>query len=100
MSSRALWGNDVSYTLHQPGVRRGLLVLAAALILLTVAGSQYHRIVTNEIGGLKETLEQNRREAIDAQYAKQLLVAFTAGKKQIAVLENKLQVRGVQSTLV
>ena len=100
MSYRALWINDVRYTLRQQGVRRGLVLLAAALILLTIAGIQYHRIVTNEIGGLRAELENKRREAVDAQYAIQLVAAFSNGKEQIAVLKKKLQVQGVQSTLV
>lgn len=97
---RALWGNGARYTLRQAGVRRGLVALAVALMLLAIAGIQYRRIVTNEIGGLRAEFEQKRREAVDAQYAKQLVAAFNTGKKQIAVLEQKLQVEGVQSTLV
>jgi Tfp pilus assembly protein PilO len=100
MSHRTWWGNDVRYTLHQPGVRRGLALLAVALILLIVSGIQYHRIVTNEIGGLRDELDQKRREAVDTHYAKELVAAFSTGKKQMAVLEKKLLVQGVQSTLV
>ena len=97
---RAVWGEDARYTLRHPGVRRGLTVLALALALLTIAGVHYHRIVNNEIGGLKEELEAKRREAVDTQYTKQLVAAYRVGKKQIALLEQKLQVQGVQSTLV
>lgn len=100
MSQRTPWVNSARYTLRQSGVRRGLVVLAVALTLLTIAGIQYHRVVTNEIGGLRAELEQKRREAVDDQYAKQLVAAFSTGKEQIAVLEKKLQVQGVQSTLV
>ena len=100
MNRRTLWVKGVRYTLRQSGVRRGLVALAVALTLLIIAGVQYHRIVTNEIGGLKAELEQKRRQVVDAQYAKQLVAAFSTGKNQIAVLEQKLQVKGVQSTLV
>lgn len=99
-NDRTLWGNGARYTLRQSGVRRGLVALAVALLLLAISGIQYRRIVINEIGGLKVELEQKRRAAVDAQYARQLVDAFDIGKKQIAVLEQKLQVEGVQSTLV
>ena len=105
-NDRTLWGNGARYTLRRryilghPGVRRGLVALAVALMLLAIAGIQYRRIVVNEIGGLRAELEQQRRAAVDAQYAQQLVDAFGTGKKQIAVLEQKLQVEGVQSTLV
>lgn len=99
MDRRLTWVNDARYILRQSGVRRGLVVLAVALTLLVIAGIQYHRIVSNEIGGLRAQLEQKRHEAVDAQYAQQLVVAYSTGKNQIAVLEKKLQVQGVQSTL-
>lgn len=95
-----LWGNSMCCILRQQGVRRGLVVLAVALILLIIGGIQYHRKATIEIGGLQAELAQKRREAADMQYAKQVAVAFSAGQKQIAVLEQKLRVQGVQSTLV
>lgn len=100
MGYRTRWAGEARYTLRQQGVRRGLLALALALVLLVFAGVQYHRIATNEIGRLKEELEQRRREVVDAAYTTQLVAAYGAGKKQIAALEKKLQVKGVQSTLV
>ena len=96
----AAWVNGIRYTLSHQGVRRGLVVLAAALLLLIIAAAQYHRKVRIEIGSLKVALDHKRREAVDTEYAKQVTVAFSAGKKQVAVLDQKLRVSSVQSTLV
>ena len=97
--SAGRWVADLRYSARHPWARAGLWTCAgtAALMLAVVAvwWPENH-----ERAALEDTIAGKRRELVQARQADELLRAFAQARKEVALLENKLEHAATQSQLV
>jgi Tfp pilus assembly protein PilO len=93
------WMADLRYSSRHPWARAGLWVCAvAAALLLTVLAVWWpaHRQTT----ALEDQIAGKRRELVQAHQAEDLVRAYAQARKDVALLEKKLDRAATQSQLV
>lgn len=91
---------DFHYSLRHPRVRTGMLVSAAAVLVMLLVGMAYWWPAWNAAATLKTQIEQKRRQAVEASYSAQLAQISRRAAQHVAQIEKKLDASGTQVNLV
>jgi Tfp pilus assembly protein PilO len=93
------WVADLRYSARHPWARAGMwtCALTAALMLVVVAVWWPEQ---RERAALEDTIAGKRRELVQTRQADELLRAYGQARKEVALLEKKLDHAATQSQLV
>lgn len=93
------WLGDWHYSRRHPLVRRALIALAAATVVLAAMAAYWYPLY-RDVGKLRDQVDAQRREMVEAVYAADLARAAITAQGQFSSLETRLNDRSGQADMV
>jgi len=93
------WVADLRYSARHPWARAGLWTCAVAAVLMLVAVAVWWP-ERHDRAALEDAIAGKRRELVQARQADELLRTYAQARKEVALLEKKLEHAATQSQLV